>query len=162
MSTTRSAGLTVAPSTDPPAELRDLKQWVVWRYETRRGEDKPTKVLYQAERLSEKAKSTDPSTWSTYDVAVGKVAAANEHPRVKDVDGIGFVFSEDDPYVGIDIDHAVVDGAVHPAAQAVIDELNSYSELSPSGTACTSTRAVSCRPTAAAAAPASGRRHRGL
>jgi primase-polymerase (primpol)-like protein len=34
----------------PPAldALTELQRWVVWRYEQKRGSDKPTKVPYQA------------------------------------------------------------------------------------------------------------------
>jgi putative DNA primase/helicase len=108
----------------------------VWRYEQRRGEPKPTKVLYQAEALSQKASSTNPTTWCTRAVAGAKMAAANasEHLWVKPVDGIGFVFTADDPYVFVDLDHCVTDGVIHPTAQRIIDLLDSYLELSPSGT----------------------------
>ena len=49
-----------------PEELRQLPQWVCWRYEERGG--KPTKVPYQPKgRL---ASSTDPETWSRFDDVV--------------------------------------------------------------------------------------------
>lgn len=50
--------------------------------------------------------------------------------------GIGFVFSADDPYAGMDIDDCrnPETGEIAPEAKAVIDRLNSYTEVSPSGT----------------------------
>ena len=52
-----------------------------------------------------------------------------------DVDGIGFVFTETDPFAGIDLDGCrdPDTGAVHPSAQSIIDRLHSYTEISPSG-----------------------------
>ena len=44
------------------------------------------------------AKPTDPDDWSDFETAV-KADRANGY------DGVGFVFTEDDPYVGIDVDH---------------------------------------------------------
>lgn len=108
-----------------PAELRERRQWVVWRYEERDG--KPTKVPYNA-RTGGKALSTKPATWSPFDVAL----------QVRErYDGIGFVFSKDDPYVGIDLDHArdAETGEITaPWAEEVLRRLDSYTEVSPSGT----------------------------
>ncbi len=52
------------------------------------------------------------------------------------VDGIGFVFSKDDPYTGIDLDGCYDPEAnvLDPWAQKIITRLNTYTELSPSGT----------------------------
>ena len=50
-----------------------------------------------------------------------------------DIDGIGFMFSKDDPFVGIDIDHCIQEGALTSLAEDVIETVNSYTEYSPSG-----------------------------
>jgi len=73
------------------------------------------------------ASSTDAATWSTFDQAA---AAADRF------DGIGFVFSADDPFVGIDLDACrdAATGIVAPWAQAIVDDLATYVEVSPSGT----------------------------
>ena len=47
-------------------------------------------------------------------------------------DGIGFVLSEHDDIVGLDIDHCIVDGAITDVAQSIITRFNSYTEVSPS------------------------------
>ena len=50
--------------------------------------------------------------------------------------GIGYVFTEEDPYVGLDFDRCVdpVTGVIADWAQGHIDGLASYTEVTPSGT----------------------------
>jgi len=103
-----------------PAELRERHQWVIWRRETRDG--KTTKVPYQANDPSRRASTTDPATWSSYEDA--------EAASVLDGDGIGYVFTDDDPYVGIDLDA----GLPESDRGAIMVALDSYSEESVSGT----------------------------
>jgi hypothetical protein len=114
-----------------PAELATRPQWVAWRIEDRidaKGEVKPTKVPYNA-RTGKRAASTDPSTWAAFEVAV----AFAEHERMG---GIGFVVTNDDPYVGVDLDHCRDDdtGAIEEWAAVIAMQLDSYTEISPSGT----------------------------
>ena len=108
-----------------PRELRDRDQWVVWRYEVRGG--KRTKVPYDP-RTGKKARAGDPQTWTSYTVALLAFASGRYA-------GIGFEFSAEDPYCGIDLDHSIVDGVVQPWAREILALLptNSYTELSPSG-----------------------------
>lgn len=113
-----------------PGELKQLDQWVLWREEKRSpGDDKPTKVLYRIN--SARAKSNDRQTWSSFDLTWAAYLRRQDHWS-----GIGFVFSPEDPYCGIDLD-----GCRHPetgqiAAWAcrVLDLVDSYAEISPSGT----------------------------
>lgn len=99
-----------------PEELKARRQWVIWREEERDG--KPTKVPYQARRPQSGADSTKPSTWATFIEAVAAAELAN---------GIGYVFAEDDPYVGVDFDQ------VDDEVREDIRILNSYTERSQSG-----------------------------
>lgn len=99
-----------------PSELQERPQWVVWRYEMREG--KPTKIPYQAADPRREAKSTDPATWGTFEQATAAAVQA---------DGIGFVFSPDDPYAGIDFDE------ITPDVEDAIRTLDSYTEKSVSG-----------------------------
>jgi putative DNA primase/helicase len=108
-----------------PAELKDLERWILWRFETR--DEKRTKVPYSAN--GRRASTTNPATWSSFDAAC---AATGRVPA----NGIGFVFSGDDNIIGVDLDHVrdPTSGAIKPWARGVIDTLQSYTELSPSGT----------------------------
>ena len=109
-----------------PQELKERRQWVLWRLE--RGRDgKPTKVPYNPANPRFKASSTKPATWGTLAQAI---AAARSG-----FSGIGFVFSQDDPFTGVDLDECrdSETGEIAPGARAVIERLASYTEISPSG-----------------------------
>jgi hypothetical protein len=98
----------------------------VWRREERDG--KSTKVPYQAGAPEVEASSTRPQTWGTYTEACAVVEAGR-------ADGIGFVFTVDDPYTGIDLDGCrdPQTGARTPKAEQALADLDSYCEVSPSG-----------------------------
>jgi putative DNA primase/helicase len=106
-----------------PREIRVRSQHVVWRAEG----EKPLKVPYSA-RTGHKASSTDLMTWSSFEEAL----KAYEHD---DYDGVGFVFSSGDPYTGIDLDDCVDERSdIAPWALEIVRELDSYTELSATGT----------------------------
>jgi len=102
-----------------PAELRSLKQWVLWRYEL--VNDKQTKVPYQTNGA--KADVTNSHTWNYYDNIIS---------LVDEYSGIGLVFSTSDSYTGIDLDY---DSDINIIATQlkIFSEFDSYSEISPSG-----------------------------
>jgi hypothetical protein len=106
--------------------IRDLRQWLCWHSETREG--KPTKIPYSP-HTSVRASSTDPKTWGSYEEAV---AACKKHGY----GGIGFVFTPEDDLCGVDVDGCLdpETGEIEGWAQEIIDELDSYAEISPSGT----------------------------
>ena len=101
-----------------PSELKQHRQWVNWKTIERSG--KKTKIPIQPN--GNPAKSTDPSTWVAFDeLADGQ---------------IGFVFSQADPYIGIDLD-----GCMNPETQRldkwareIVLKFGTYAEVSPSGT----------------------------
>ena len=109
-----------------PAGTRSRANWVGWRYETRDG--KKTKVPINP-HTGQRAKANDPTTWSDYETAV---AAVEKHG----LEGVGYVFAEDDPFSGVDIDDCrePETGVIAPWAQEIIDSLATYTEVSPSGT----------------------------
>ncbi|QOS13391.1 uncharacterized protein HfgLR_20755 (plasmid) [Haloferax gibbonsii] len=108
-----------------PPKLVERDQWVCWRSEKRDG--KKTKIPVVPGEGSF-ASSTDPETWSDFETALDFVT--NER-----ADGIGFVFTKEDPIVGIDLDDCrdPETGDVDEDAQDIIDRLDSYTEISPSG-----------------------------
>ncbi len=108
-----------------PTELIEYKQWVLWR----RADVDGRKTKVPISPWSGKPASCDkPQTWSSY----RHVRYASRRFRC---DGVGFVFTDEDPFCGVDLDGCrTVNGVISPGALAIIDRLNSYTELSPSGT----------------------------
>ena len=93
----------------------------------RPGENHKRKVPINA-MDGQPAKSNDPVTWCDFDTAcLGKERFG--------LDGIGFMFSGDGIF-GIDIDHCYDPETreLDPAAAEIIETVQSYTELSPSGT----------------------------
>lgn len=107
--------------TQIPAELRNRRQWLVWK------EEGGTKVPYKSKGL--RGRPNRPSDWIDFESAC---ALAESEP----FDGIAFVFSADDPFCGIDLDacREPVTGVLRPWARSKVEEIRSYSEVSPSGT----------------------------
>ena len=107
-------------------ELRAAAQWVGWRLEKKDGKD--TKVPYIASDDSH-AKTTDPTTWTSYTKAKAAFKKAGH-------DGLGFVVTANDPYCGIDLDHCrdPKTGDIEDWADDIVKRLNSYTEVTPSQT----------------------------
>jgi putative DNA primase/helicase len=112
-----------------PQELKALAQWVCWKL--KRGEKRWEKIPIDP-KTGRYGSATNPSTWGTFDQAW-------EHYRSRKgggIDGLGFVFTEDDPYAGIDLDKCrdPETGEIAPWALEIVTRMNSFTELSPSGT----------------------------
>jgi putative DNA primase/helicase len=117
----------MASSTIPwefPAPLRERPQWLCWDERERRG--KLTKVPIQPESGTF-ASATNPETWSDYETAVDAASSFS---------GLGFVFTDDDPFVGVDLDKCrdPDTGSPEEWARDLVLDLDSYTEVSPSGT----------------------------
>jgi primase-polymerase (primpol)-like protein len=110
-----------------PAELVARDQWVAWKLIQRKTNKKPTKIPYDA-KTGGSGSSTNPKTWASLNVAL-------ERLRQGGYDGVGYVFAEEDPYTGIDLDHALsAAGELEPWARPIVKAFASYTELSPSRT----------------------------
>ena len=110
-----------------PKPLQDIPHWVVWKFEERGS--KQTKVLYQPNYPTKKAKVNDARTWGTFSEAVHTY-------QTNAFAGVGFVFSQNDPFTGIDLDKCrdAKTGTLELWAQQIVESLNSYGEVSPSST----------------------------
>lgn len=110
-----------------PHQLKELKQWVLWRYETK-ADGSRTKVPYNANAdfsdANKKASSTNPATWSSFLTACRMLATYfNEY------DGIGFCLRLGSGIVGADGDK-IKDT---PKWNDMLSTLDTYAEISPSG-----------------------------
>ena len=108
-----------------PRSLRITPQWVAWRYEVRDG--KKTKVPYNAANGA-RAESDNEGTWSSFEDALAF------HRANAWTDGIGLVVSDEDDFVGIDLDHCrdAETGEIAPWAQEIVQTVDSYTEITPS------------------------------
>ena len=99
-----------------PEELKALNQWVCWNEK---------KVPYVAGTTT-KALVNTRSTWTTFNKAVSAYESGKHL-------GIGFVFTKEDPYCFIDLDHCINGDGINPDKEAHIKALNSWTEISQSG-----------------------------
>src|SRR3989440_4969639 len=105
------------------SELTPYPHFVVWKYAV---ENKKLKKRPFNPRTHLSAKTNDPSTWTDVNVALKALATGRYN-------GIGFVFTESDPFTGTDLDACVSkDGTIAAWAQEIITTLSSYTEYSPS------------------------------
>ncbi|MCA2962749.1 MAG: DUF3987 domain-containing protein [Acidobacteriaceae bacterium] len=104
-----------------PSELLDLAQWCLWGLHE--GRKRPMALAGYW------GSSTNPETWGEYGDAVDALQ------RVTNAEGLGFVFTEADPYTGVDLDDCLdAAGRLKPWAVEILRRLaGTYAEVSPSG-----------------------------
>lgn len=107
-----------------PASLKALPNWIDWKRELNE-KGKPTKVPY-VPGSSNKAATDNPSSWKSFEDAVKSLT--NDR-------GLGFVLPPGDMFF-IDLDHVRNSdtGEVDPWAARIVAQVDSYTEISPSGT----------------------------
>lgn len=110
-----------------PQELKSRKQWVCWRLEPDKDGGKPKKMPINP-ITGKGAMSNNPNTWTDFKTAVG---AYEQYVYT----GIGYMFTKDDGYVGVDIDHCYNPETkeFNDIAKAIIAKQPTYAEFSPSG-----------------------------
>lgn len=111
-----------------PPELKALDQWTCWRAEwnddRQRWEKRPCSGSGRVW-----AAQTDPSSRLSFAAALAAHEASDQGL------GMGFVLTPGDPFVAVDLDHAISDdGEIAPWASEVLKSLgDTYAEISPSG-----------------------------
>jgi hypothetical protein len=110
-----------------PAELKARDQWVgwvlQWNAKAKKWDKPPIDI-----RTGQYASSTNPDTWATFDAVMAEY-------RLGHLDGVGFVFTPDDAYVGVDLDDAMIEPAsLYEWSRQIVEDLDTYSEVSPSMT----------------------------
>ena len=106
-----------------------MPRWVMWSFVEVGSEDNKRWSKMPLQTTGQSASSTNPKTWTDF----LSVEAAY---KTGNFSGIGFVFSEDDNLVGIDLDdcYTLEDGFINAAMQHIATNLDGYMEISPSGT----------------------------
>lgn len=102
-----------------PERLKRNGRFCLWKYEERNG--RMTKVPYQIS--GSRANSADKSTFSDFRMVVCALDG---------YDGIGM--GAFDQFCMIDIDHCILGGKLTQLAEDVVKRMDSYTEISPSGT----------------------------
>ncbi|OLN23943.1 hypothetical protein BTO30_00490 [Domibacillus antri] len=108
-----------------PKEMREMKQWVCYKA-VPRGE-KITKVPVNP-NTGMNMDSNSVENWLSFEEAI-------QYTGKNFITGIGFVFTEADDLVGIDIDGCVENGIFNQVAEEILCQLKgkAYAEYSPSG-----------------------------
>lgn len=118
-------------STHIPVELRQRRQWVaatITPDPQRPGKTTKRPINPATGGL---ASTTDPATWGAFEDAIRR---AEELSRQGAGGAIGFVFTADDPYVGVDFDGCFDErGNLDAQVAAWVECLGSYTEVSASG-----------------------------
>jgi putative DNA primase/helicase len=108
------------------SELQPLNQWVVWKGELE--DDKHKKVPYNPRYRKARASVKLPASWGSLPDALTALETGN-------YTGLGFMITP--PLVFLDLDRCFnkTTGTISdPKAQEMVQLLNSYTEVSPSGT----------------------------
>ena len=111
-----------------PSFLKECRRWVCWEAIYKGPAKKPgKKPVDVTTRLG--AKSNDCATWVEFNEAV-------DYARANNLAGIGFQFGtlEGSDLTGLDMDNVIDEqGEMDPLAREVLKQLDSYTEISPSG-----------------------------
>jgi putative DNA primase/helicase len=127
--------VTVQPTALPvipenlPSTLTALPRWVSWRFQP---DGAKFRKVPKDCKTGRNARVTDPACWSPFDLAEAKLGL-----RKRDrPDGLGFVFVAEDGLAGVDLDRCrdPETGVIEPWARTIVRRLDTYTEVSPSGT----------------------------
>ena len=99
-----------------PQQLKDIDRWVMW---------KGNKIPYCAKH-KKAASSTDPETWESF-------TSVKIWYETGDYSGVGFVLSDDDDILCIDLDNKEGDPAKLEEYKQFAQTFDTYAEISPSG-----------------------------
>ena len=109
-----------------PAELRAMRRWAVWKAVWNEGRQKYDKIPYSPQHYGLSTKKV--SEWGDFDTA-SKTLSLNPTRY----SGLGLVLTDLKGVVGIDLDECRKDGHIAPWAREIVDNMASYTEVSPSG-----------------------------
>lgn len=112
-----------------PADLRAAKRWAPWRAKWNEKKQKYDKIPHRADRPEYGLSTRRPEKWFTFEQALAAYRASNGA-----LAGIGYVMTGGAGLVAADLDHCVENGVPNEWAAEVIAKLDSYTEISPSGT----------------------------
>jgi hypothetical protein len=109
--------------------MEEWHHWVRWKHNV---EEEERKKPYELSRFLDNDEHhsfrvNQPWGWGSAQQAARAIEDGQG-------DGVGFVFTEEDPFCGVDLDKCITDGVVHPKAAELVARLDGYVEQSVSGT----------------------------
>ena len=114
-------------------ELALLKQWVAFRKVQKNGEiSKPPINIRTGKGEGWNTPEGMGTLEEAYTYAIMHDSLIASIPELSK-GGIGFVFTENDCYAGIDLDHVIKNGKLTPEAEEIVALMDTYTELSLSG-----------------------------
>jgi hypothetical protein len=129
-----------------PESLRALPQWIAWRLKPAPTPGGKVGKVPVNPHTGRNASTTNSVSWGTFEQALASLERYG-------LAGVGFVFTKESGVVGVDLDKCrdAETGELEPWAQGIVETLNSYTEVSPTGTG--------VHVLARGELPSSGRRH---
>lgn len=114
-----------------PEAMRKLRRWAPWRAEWDEKKQKYTKIPHRAARPEYGLSNKNATGWVTFDEAMA-VYKANPDKFA----GVGYLMTGPHGITGVDLDHCrdPKTGDIADWAMDVVRALDSYTEVSPSGT----------------------------
>lgn len=122
----------IPPTPDSiPAEMRAARRWAPWRAEWNAKKKKYGKVPHRADRPEHGLSNKTARGWVSFEEAMAAYLAAPDKFA-----GVGYLMTGAHGRVGVDLDHCrdPATGAIAPWAAEIAAKLDSYTEVSPSGT----------------------------
>lgn len=112
-----------------PQQIKDQKRWAPWRAVLNEKRQKYDKIPHNPKTPNWGVSTHKVDQWGTFDQAL---AAYKAHPDV--FAGLGYVMTGAHGIIGVDLDNCIdKKGQLAPWAREVVDQLASYTEISPSG-----------------------------
>lgn len=132
---------TLAHCQNIPEDFKAIRQWAVYRFDPRKAKKEPGGYSSKMGKppvsptTGSEISWTDPKNFLTFDQAVN----ALEDNTPGNLAGIGLIFTGREPFSGVDIDSCITpmalsDAALTKQAREIVDRLDTYTEISPSGT----------------------------
>jgi hypothetical protein len=109
-----------------PTFLTSKSRWALWQAVWSEKRQKYDKIPKHPKGYG--ISTTHTAKWCSYETAL---AALPTNPTFA---GVGYLMTGADGLVGIDMDKCVVDGVIASWAQEIVNQVGSYTEISPSGT----------------------------
>ena len=108
-----------------PEALKQRNQWIGWKAKPK-GNGKIDKLPVDP-RTGKVSDANDPSIHCSFEEALDGV-------KLFELAGPGFVFTEEDPFSGVDLDDCVINQELQAEQRRTVQKLNSYTEFSPTET----------------------------